>query len=86
MTTSKVQADNAADVDIANKIMNALIVKGLNIKTLSEASGIKEHTIRHSLHQSRADHRSLTFREFHRIAEALQVQPSALMPETLVAA
>lgn len=85
MNKHQPQADNAADIEVANRIMNALIVKDVSLKELSEATGIKPHTIRRSLHQSRADRRSFSFREFHKIAEVLGVPPSALAPETLTA-
>lgn len=83
MNKPKVEADNSADVEIANKVMNAMIVKGKTLNELSEATGIKPHTIRRSLHQARTDRRSLTFREFHKIAGALEIPPSALLPATL---
>ena len=85
MTTSKVRADNAADVDIANRIMNALIVKGISIKGLSEATGIAQHTIRRSLHQNRADRRSFKIQELESISAALNTPPSAFMPEAFAA-
>jgi lambda repressor-like predicted transcriptional regulator len=75
------QTDNAADVEIANRIMNALIVKGMNLEALSEATDIKIHTLRRSLHQSRIDCRSFNFSEFRRIAAALKVPTSALLPD-----
>jgi hypothetical protein len=83
MNKLKVEADNTADVEIANKVMHAMIVKGKTLGELSEATGIKPHTIRRSLHQDRADRRSFTFREFHKIAAALDVPPSVLVPATL---
>lgn len=86
MTTSPAAADNSADVELANKIMNAMIVKGVSLKALSAETGISYSTLRRSLHQSREDRRSFTFRQFHKIAEALEVQPSVLAPEALVAA
>jgi len=86
MDKPPVEADNSADVEIANRIMNALIVKGASLSELSEVTGIAKHTIRRSLHQNRADSRSFNFREFRKIADALEVHPSALLPATLTAA
>lgn len=83
MNTPKPDLDNAPDVEIANRIMNAMIVKGINLKGLSEATGIKYSTFRRSLHQSRTDRRSFNFREFHQIADALDVPASTLLPDTL---
>jgi lambda repressor-like predicted transcriptional regulator len=78
------QTDNAADVEIANQIMNALIVKGMNLKSLSDATSISYSTLRRSLHQSRPDRRSFSFREFRRIAAALEVPASTLLPDELL--
>jgi lambda repressor-like predicted transcriptional regulator len=77
------QTDNAADIEIANRIMNAMIIKGTNLKALSEAASISHSTLRRSLHQSRPDRRSFSFREFHRIAAALKVPASTLLPDEL---
>lgn len=86
MTTSPAAADNTADVEIANRIMNAMIVKGLSLKALSAETGISYSTLRRSLHQTRDDRRSFSFLEFHKIAAALTVQPSVLAPASLVTA
>lgn len=85
MNKTKVETDKSADEEIANRIMNAMVIKGKTLGELSETTGIKPHSIRRSLHQSRADARSLTFREFHRIAAALDLPPSALLPHELLA-
>lgn len=85
MNKLKVEADNTADVEIANKVMHAMIVKGKTLSELSASTGIKPHTIRRSLHQDRTDRRSFTFREFHQIAAALNLPPSALLPNELLA-
>lgn len=85
MNTPTTQVDNAPDVEVADRIMNAMIVKGLTLKALSDATGISYSTLRRSLHQSRPDRRSFSFREFHQIADALNVQPSTLLPDELAA-
>lgn len=85
MNKTKVETDNTADVEIANKVMHAMIVKGKTLGELSASTGIKPHTIRRSLHQDRTDRRSFTFREFHQIAAALNLPPSALLPHELLA-
>lgn len=68
-----------AEADLVHKITNALIIKGISILTLSEETGIAYPTLRRSL----KGQRSLTFNEFGRIANALNVEPSALLPDTL---
>ena len=75
MTTSP----NTTDAEIGARIANALIVKGANVKALSDSTGIAYPTLRRSL----AGGRSLTIREIGNIAGALQVPASALLPETI---
>lgn len=79
MNTSKVEADNSADIQIADRIMHTLIVKGISLKTLSEEADISYSNLRRSIHQTRPDRRSLSIQEFHRIADALEVKPSDLV-------
>lgn len=80
MATSPHGAE-AADNQIAERITNALVVKNVSILTLSEETGIAYNTLRRSL----KGHRSLSFKEFGKIAEVLEVQPSALLPSELMA-
>lgn len=79
MTTSQAAGAGAADVEIADRITNALILKNIKVRTLSDATGIAYPTLRRSL----TGGRSLTFLEFSKIADAINVQPSALLPATL---
>lgn len=65
--------------ELTHKINNALIIRGMSILQLSEASGIKYTT----LYRSLRNQRTLNFNEFERIADALNVEPSALLPDTL---
>lgn len=81
MNTNEVRSDNSADIQIADRIMHAMIVKGISLKALSEKTGISYTGLRRSLHQARPDKRSFTLKEFHKIAEALTTPPSALLPE-----
>jgi lambda repressor-like predicted transcriptional regulator len=67
------------DTEIANRINNALIVKGTNARALSDATGIAYETLRRSLKGGR----SLTFREFDKIATAINVKPAALLPASM---
>ena len=79
MSTSESVAADATDKEIANRIANALIIKGTNVRTLSDTTGISYPTLRRSL----TGGRSLTFLEFSKIAAAIEVKPSALLPATL---
>lgn len=73
---------NQTDVAIARKIENAMIVKGINQRQLSEEAGIKYVTLRRSLKYGR----SLTFNEFGRIANVLDIDPAHMLPESLTRA
>lgn len=83
MDTTTDRADNSADVEIARRITNALIVRGIDKKALAQQVGLSYSTLRRSLDQDRGDRRSLSFRELGKIAEALDVQPFALLPDSL---
>lgn len=79
------RADNSADIEIADRIMNAMIVKGISLKALSAEAGISYSNLRRSLHQTRPDRRSLSIQEFGRIAGALNIPASTLLPDELLA-
>lgn len=78
MTTSPNGAASAADAEIGSRIANALIVKGTNVRALSDATGISYPTLRRSL----TGGRSLTFLEFSKIANAIDVPHKTLLPAT----
>lgn len=71
----------ATDTEIAARISNALIYKNVNAKDLSAQTGISYKPLLASL----KGNRSLTVVEFRRIAEAINVRPSALLPDTVAA-
>ncbi|WP_312099859.1 helix-turn-helix transcriptional regulator [Corynebacterium dentalis] len=77
--TTQMTALDAADVDIANRITNAMVIKNINALDLSDRTGISYGTLRRSLKGAR----SLTFQEFHKIGIALGVDKSALLPDAL---
>ncbi len=81
-TTQAAGATENTDTEIANRITNALIVKGISVRALSDTTGIAYPTLRLRLKGGR----SLTFQEFAKIAAAIQVHPSALLPATLTEA
>lgn len=75
-------ANHNPDVEIGNRIANALVVKGTNIKTLSDITGISYPTLRRSL----SGGRSLTIREIGNIAGALNINTATLLPAELTQA
>lgn len=68
-----------ADKEIADRITNAIIVKNLNVKAISDETGISYPTLRRSLKGGR----SFTIAELERIANAINIPTSALLPEYL---
>ena len=86
MTNADGPTANTPDVQIANRVMNAIIVKGTNLKALAEETGISYSTLRRSLHQTSTNRRSFTIQELIAVAAALQIEPSALLPADLLIA
>lgn len=79
MDNARATKAETTDTEIAHRINNALIVKGVNVRSLSDETGISYQTLRRSLRGGR----SLTFLEFGKIAAAINVDPSTLIPESL---
>lgn len=75
-------ANQTTDMEIAARITNGLIVRGIDKKSLAEKIGLSYSTLRRSLEQERGDRRSLTIQEIGKIASILEVSPSALLPAT----
>jgi transcriptional regulator with XRE-family HTH domain len=71
----------ATDTEIAARISNALIYKNVNAKDLAAKTRISYKPLLASL----KGNRSLTVVEFRKIAEAIGVQPSALLPDDVAA-
>jgi transcriptional regulator with XRE-family HTH domain len=81
MSTSPAAGATTADTEIGNRIANALIIRGTNVKALSDETGIAYPTLRRSLKGGR----SLTIQDILKIADAINVSPSALLPDTITA-
>ena len=81
MAKTESGATAATDKEIADRINAELKSKKFPVTTLSEQTGISDKTLRRSL----SGGRSLTFAEFEKIAAALNVNPSTLLPETFAA-
>lgn len=82
MNNSPAAGAGAADIEIAARISNALIVKNINVRAVSDATGIAYPTLRRSL----SGGRSLTILELGKIAGAIDVHPSILMPASFTKA
>lgn len=81
MTTQPLGDLADTDTQIASRITNALVIRNVTMLSLSEKTGISYPTLRRSL----SGGRSLTFNEFCRIAKAIDLQPSSLLPESISA-
>ena len=82
MSTSKGGTATATDNEIAARISNALIYKNVNAKDLAAKTGISYKPLLASL----KGQRSLTVVEFRKIADAIEVKPSDLLPDTVASA
>jgi lambda repressor-like predicted transcriptional regulator len=80
MATTSNGVDYQPDIEIANRILTALINKSMTLKALTEATGITYPTLRRSIQQDRPNRRSFTVSELGKVATALNVHPSTLMP------
>jgi len=80
MNTKQAGGLSTADTEIGSRIANALIVKGTNVRALSDKTGISYPTLRRSL----TGGRSLTIRELGHIADALDVSAAVLLPPSLL--
>jgi transcriptional regulator with XRE-family HTH domain len=77
-------ATESIDSAIAARILNALKNnKGLTQEGLAQAIGVSYTTLRRGLEQRRGDRRSFTTLELGKIAAALGVHPSTLLPPEL---
>ena len=69
----------ATDTEIAARISNALIYKNVNAIDLAAKTGISYKPLLRSLKGTR----SLTVVEYRKIAEAINLKPSELLPDVL---
>lgn len=80
MNKSPATAATTADTEIADRITTRLNELDISRISLAEKVGLTYTTLRRSLEQHRGDARSLSIRELSKIADVLNVSPSALLP------
>ena len=78
MTTPHDGVELAANNEIAHRIKTALVNENVNVRSLSDKTGISYPTLRRSL----SGGRSLTISELAKIAATIGIPPSALMPDS----
>ena len=77
-------ATETVDSEIASNILKALKAKGdMTQEDLAQELGVSYTTLRRSLEQHRNDRRSFSILELGKIADILDVHPSALFPPAL---
>ena len=77
-TTAGEQPEALTEIDLINQVREA---KGISINALADAAKIPQKTLSRRLNGDGL----LTFNELRQIASALQVWPSDLLPEELIA-
>lgn len=68
-------APNATETEIAKKLENALIIKGVSMLKLAETAGVNYHSLRRGIRGERA----FTVGEFANITRALNIEPTDLL-------
>lgn len=72
---------NSPDVEIGQRVQEALIVKRVTVKALAESLEMSYSTMRRTLEGER----SFTIIQLSHIANRLNIQPSSLLPDAIVA-
>lgn len=69
-----------ADIEIGERVSEALIVKRVTVKSLAAELGMSYSTMRRTL----GGERSFTIRQVRQVAKALGIKPAALLPEDVI--
>ena len=80
------EATQTPDSEIAARILTVLSDKNLTQEALAQEIGISYSTLRRGLEQHRGDRRSFSVLEIGKIADALNIHPSTLLPPALTEA
>jgi len=78
MNTST-QGPSPSDIEVGERVAEALIVKRVTVKAMAEELGMSYSTMRRTL----GGERSFTIRQIRQVARALNVKPGALLPEEI---
>jgi transcriptional regulator with XRE-family HTH domain len=78
-----IEPQQTPDSEIAARILNALGDNNLTQEALAQEIGISYSTLRRGLEQHRGDRKSFSILEIGKIANALNVPASTLLPATL---
>lgn len=76
-TANPPQAD---DLEVGERVAEALIVKRVTVKALAEELGVSYSTMRRTL----GGERSFTIRQIRHVARVLNIKPAALLPEKII--
>lgn len=67
------------DIEVGERVSEALIVKRITVKAMAEELGISYSTMRRTL----SGERSFTIRQIRHVARALSIKPAILLPEEM---
>lgn len=68
-----------ADIEVGERVAEALIVKRVTVKALAEELGVSYSTMRRTI----GGERSFTIRQIRHVARVLNIKPTALLPEEI---
>jgi transcriptional regulator with XRE-family HTH domain len=69
-----------ADIEVGERVAEALIVKRVTVKSMAAELGMSYSTMRRTI----AGQRSFTLRQVRHIAAALNIKPTAILPEEII--
>lgn len=69
-----------ADIEVGERISEALIVKRVTVKSMAAELGMSYSTMRRTL----GGERSFTIRQIRQVAKVLGIKPTALLPEEVI--
>jgi transcriptional regulator with XRE-family HTH domain len=80
MNTPPPPEDHAADVEVGQRVEEALIVKRVTVKALAAHLGMSYSTMRRTL----GGERSFTIRQLRQVAKILSIEPAILLPSEVI--
>jgi transcriptional regulator with XRE-family HTH domain len=82
MNTQAALPKSEADVEVGERVAEALIVKRVTVKAMAAELGLSYSTMRRTL----GGERSFTIRQLRHVANTLSISPAALLPHAVTEA
>lgn len=73
------QVSSRDDIEVGERVAEALIVKRVTVKALAEELGMSYSTMRRTL----SGERSFTLRQLRHVAQTLGIKPAILLPDEI---